>query len=53
MTCNPLAVSQLRYQARQLQLSPAVAAAVLAWVGIVPALVGVVLAHLFDVWFGW
>ncbi len=46
-------IVQLEYQARQVRLSPGAALAFLAWVGIVPALVGVVLAHLFHVWFSW
>ena len=44
---------QLGYQPRQVRLSPAAALGALAFVGIVPALVGVVLAHFFHVWFGW
>ncbi len=44
---------QLRYRAREVRLSPTVVAAGLAWIGLVPGLVGVVVAHLFHAWFGW
>lgn len=46
-------IENLAYQAQHVRFSPAAGLGFLTFVGIVPALVGVVLAHLFHVWFGW